>query len=125
MTTFTPHQDSALKTVADWLKAKPGKKGTPPVFRLFGYAGTGKTTLARHIAEGIDGDVVFAAYTGKAALVLRSKGCDDARTIHSLIYRPQDVESEVPSFVINEQSPASSASLIIIDECSMVDEDLG
>ena len=46
MTTFTPHQDSALKAVADWLKAKPGRHGTPPVFRLFGYAGTGKTTLA-------------------------------------------------------------------------------
>ena len=45
MTTFTPHQHSALKAVADWLKAKPGKNGTPPVFRLFGYAGTGKTTL--------------------------------------------------------------------------------
>lgn len=45
MTTFTPHQDSALKAVADWLKAKPGRNGTPPVFRLFGYAGTGKTTL--------------------------------------------------------------------------------
>ena len=53
MTTFTPHQDSALKAVADWLKAKPGKNGTPPVFRLFGYAGTGKTTLARHIADGV------------------------------------------------------------------------
>jgi exodeoxyribonuclease-5 len=38
MPTFTPHQDSALKAVADWLKAKPGRNGTPPVFRLFGYA---------------------------------------------------------------------------------------
>ncbi|HWN79069.1 MAG TPA: ATP-binding protein, partial [Bradyrhizobium sp.] len=52
MPTFTPHQDSALKAVAGWLKAKPGKNGTPPIFRLFGYAGTGKTTLARHIADG-------------------------------------------------------------------------
>ena len=51
MPSFTPHQDSALKAVADWLKAKPGSNGTPPVFRLFGYAGTGKTTLARHLAE--------------------------------------------------------------------------
>jgi SpoVK/Ycf46/Vps4 family AAA+-type ATPase len=24
----------------------------PQIFRLFGYAGTGKTTLARHVAEG-------------------------------------------------------------------------
>jgi predicted alpha/beta-fold hydrolase len=64
MPTFTPHQDSALMAVADWLKAKPGKKGTPPIFRLFGYAGTGKTTLARHLAEGVDGEVKFAAFTG-------------------------------------------------------------
>src|SRR6266851_3388759 len=76
MTIFTPHQDSALKAVADWLKAKPGKNGTPPVFRLFRYAGTGKTTLARHIADGVDGEVKFAAFTGKAALVMRNKGCD-------------------------------------------------
>jgi Holliday junction resolvasome RuvABC ATP-dependent DNA helicase subunit len=61
MPIFTPHQDSALKAVADWLKAKHGKNGTPPIFRLFGYAGTGKTTLARHIAEGVDGEVKFAA----------------------------------------------------------------
>src|SRR6476661_10033567 len=66
MTTFTPHQDSALKAVADWLKARPGKNNTPQVFRLFGYAGTGKTTLARHIADGVDGEVKFAAFTGKA-----------------------------------------------------------
>ena len=87
MPQFTPHQDSALKAVADWLKAKPGRNGTPPVFRLFGYAGTGKTTLARHIAEGVNGEVKFAAFTGKAALVMRNKGCDNASTIHSLIYR--------------------------------------
>ena len=70
MTTFTPHQDQALSAVAAWLKAKPGKGSTPPIFRLFGYAGTGKTTLARHIADGVDGAVKFAAFTGKAALVM-------------------------------------------------------
>ena len=47
-------------------RRKPGG-GTPQVFRLFGYAGTGKTTLAKHIAEGVDGKVLFAAFTGKAA----------------------------------------------------------
>ena len=49
MTTFTPHQDAALEAVAGWLKAKPGR-GAAQIFRLFGYAGTGKTTLAKHIA---------------------------------------------------------------------------
>ena len=87
MPVFTPHQDAALKAVAAWLKARPGSRGTPQVFRLFGYAGTGKTTLARHLAEGVDGRVVFGAFTGKAALVMRRKGCADASTIHSMIYR--------------------------------------
>ena len=52
MTEFSPQQDAALKAVADWLKAKPGANGTPQVFRLFGYAGTGKTTLARTHRRG-------------------------------------------------------------------------
>ena len=125
MTTFTPHQDSALKAVADWLKAKPGKNGTPPVFRLFGYAGTGKTTLARHIADGVDGEVKFAAFTGKAALVMRNKGCDNASTIHSLIYRARESGVEQPSFELWDDAPASKAKLIVIDECSMVDAELG
>src|SRR5713101_976022 len=125
MPTFTPHQDSALKAVADWLKAKPGKHGTPPVFRLFGYAGTGKTTLARHIADGVDGEVKFAAFTGKAALVMRNKGCDNASTIHSLIYRARESGVEQPSFELWDDAPASKAKLIVIDECSMVDAELG
>src|ERR1700692_3477042 len=125
MPTFTPHQDSALKAVADWLKAKPGKNGTPPIFRLFGYAGTGKTTLARHIADGVDGEVKFAAFTGKAALVMRNKGCDSASTIHSLIYRARESGVEQPSFELWDDAPASKAKLIVIDECSMVDAELG
>src|SRR6202521_1356655 len=125
MTSFTPHQDSALKAVADWLKAKPGRHGTPQVFRLFGYAGTGKTTLARHIAEDVEGEVKFAAFTGKAALVMRNKGCDNASTIHSLIYRTRESGDEQPSFELWDEAPASKAALIVIDECSMVDAELG
>src|SRR5258708_18130683 len=124
MTIFAPHQDSALKAVADWLKAKPGKNGTPPVFRLFGYAGNGKTTLARHIADAVDGEVKFAAFTGKAALVMRNKGCDNASTIHSLIYRARESGVEQPSFELWDDAPASKAKLIVIDECSMVDAEL-
>ena len=117
---WSPQQDKAMAEVSAWLK-----RGRPQVFRLFGYAGTGKTTLARHLAEHIDGEVCFGAFTGKAALVMRSKGCTDARTIHSLIYRPRDIDSEEPTFELNDESPANGASLIVIDECSMVDEELG
>jgi len=121
MTIWSPAQDQALNSVARWLADKQG----PQVFRLFGYAGTGKSTLARHLAENVDGLVVFAAFTGKAALVMRSKGCVNARTIHSLIYRATGGETEEPSFVLNDDSDAARAKLIVIDECSMVDEELG
>src|SRR5262244_3842794 len=125
MTQFTPHQNEALKLVADWLKSGPGTDGGPQVFRLFGYAGTGKTTLARHIADEADGEVKFAAFTGKAASVMRGKGCRGASTIHGLIYRAREGGEEVPSFYLWDEAPASKAELIIIDECSMVDAELG
>jgi exodeoxyribonuclease-5 len=124
MPVFSPHQDAALNAVADWLKSKPGH-GARQVFRLFGYAGTGKTTLAKHIAEGVDGKVAFAAFTGKAALVMRGKGCDGAGTIHSLIYKARESGEEIPSFDLWDEAPASKAKLIVIDECSMVDAELG
>ena len=127
---FSPQQDEALKAVSRWLN-----EGRKPLFRLFGYAGTGKTTLARYFAEHVDGSVQFAAFTGKAAQVLRSKGATNARTIHSLIYRPRGeeaVEDETtgktsmsPTFSLNRQSPISKAKLVVVDECSMVDEQLG
>ena len=47
---WSPQQDVALTAVARWLQS-----GEPQLFRMFGYAGTGKTTLARHIAEAVDG----------------------------------------------------------------------
>src|SRR5712672_2538695 len=125
MPVFTPHQDAALKAVAAWLKARPGSRGTPQIFRLFGYAGTGKTTLAKHLAEDVDGKVVFAAFTGKAALVMRRKGCAGASTIHSMIYRARESGEETPSFELWDDAPASKAELIVIDECSMVDAELG
>ncbi len=125
MTEFTPHQDDALKAVSNWLKAKPGSNGNPQVFRLFGFAGTGKTTLATHIADDVGGEVKFAAFTGKAASVMRGKGCRGATTIHSLIYRARESGEEVPSFDLWDEAPASKAELIIVDECSMVDAELG
>jgi exodeoxyribonuclease-5 len=122
---FSPHQDAALKAVGQWLKSRPGTGSSPQVFRLFGYAGTGKTTLAKHIARSADGKVMFAAFTGKAALVMRSKGCFGASTIHRLIYKPPETSVEKPRFELWDSGPATKAGLIVIDECSMVDEELG
>src|SRR5262245_3424177 len=121
MPIFTTHQDAALTAASNWLKAARGRAS---IFRLFGYAGTGKTTLAKHLAEGVDGKVLFAAFTGKAACVMRSKGCPGAATIHSLIYKARESGEEMPSFELWGEAPASKARLIVIDECSMVDAEL-
>ena len=83
---WSPQQDAALKHVAAWLE----NPSAPQVLRLDGYAGTGKTTLAVHFAADIAGTVLFAAFTGKAAYVMRQKGCPGAGTIHQLIYHSKE-----------------------------------
>lgn len=117
---WSAQQDTALKAVASWLKDKNG----PQVFRLFGWAGTGKTTLARHLAEDLN-SVHYAAFTGKAASVMRKRGCKGASTIHSLIYTLVSEGEGDPRFALDAESPAADADLIVIDEVSMVDEALG
>lgn len=86
---WSPGQTAVLEQVRRWL-ADPSVGGREPgVFRLFGFAGSGKTTLARHLAADVDGIVRYAAFTGKAALVMHQKGCLGASTIHRLIYLPR------------------------------------
>jgi hypothetical protein len=122
-------QNKAFKSVWRWLN-DPRKK---PIFRMFGFAGTGKTSMAKEIAwvvengEGVPrGLVLFAAYSGKAAAVLRSKGCTSATTIHSLIYKPQiDRDTgQVTGFTRNGESPLRDCALLIVDEVSMVNEEM-
>ncbi|MEQ1901201.1 MAG: AAA family ATPase [Devosia sp.] len=117
MPTWSPQQDAALLAVSNWLKDTSG----PQVFRLFGWAGTGKSTLARYLAEGVR-SVKYAAFTGKAALVMRKKGCRGASTIHSLIYSLVSEKEGEPKFALDPESEALTADLIVIDEVSMVDE---
>lgn len=94
MTLWSPQQDAALIKVKRWLDAPRGT--VPQVMRLEGYAGTGKTTLAREVMEqaGGPGPVRAAAYTGKAASVMARKGLPGASTIHRLIYTPAGNEAE-------------------------------
>lgn len=54
---------------------------------MFGPAGTGKTTIARLVPRKLGvSKYAFGAFSGKAAQVLRSKGCNPAGTLHSMIY---------------------------------------
>ena len=80
---FSDSQMQAINDVVDWYV----NPDSPQVFKLFGYAGTGKTTISKHIADELGYcKILFGAFTGKAALVMRQMGCSGATTIHSLIY---------------------------------------
>ena len=93
----------ALEVFAKWDMSKP--------FILGGYAGTGKTTLIKHMLQ--PGDIV-AAFTNKAVSVLQSKGIP-ALTIHNLLY--QKVCDEPLTFI---KKPSLIANRIFIDESSML-----
>jgi ATP-dependent exoDNAse (exonuclease V) alpha subunit len=82
---LSDEQAAAVAKVKAWFE--DDLFGREP-FRLFGPAGTGKTTLVKHLEQALGADnIVYGAYTGKAAHVLRSKGIP-AVTIHSAIYTP-------------------------------------
>lgn len=85
---WPPQQDAALKKASHWFKHLSREQ---QIFRLFGYAGTLKTTLATHLDQDLTGgQSQFMTFTGKAASVLQSKGCANADTIHSQIYNAKD-----------------------------------
>lgn len=85
---LSPQQQTALEAITSWWNR--GEPATQ-VFRLFGFAGTGKTTIARRLGALLgDPELHYCAFTGKAASVLRAKGCEPATTIHSLIYQPAE-----------------------------------
>lgn len=127
---WSPSQVEAIDDVARWMRDPSDQ-----IYRLFGAAGTGKSTLVQRLVEGSGQRWLYAAFTGKAALVMRQKGCVGAQTIHSLIYRPSGEARprsegdppgrDAPSFNLWADSPLRFASGVVIDECSMVDEDMG
>jgi exodeoxyribonuclease V len=88
MTQLAAQQLAGIDKIKAWYQAGLEAGWWPP-FRLFGYAGTGKTTMAKEIplALGLR-NVVYGTYTGKAAHVLRLKGAGPVSTIHSAIYMP-------------------------------------
>lgn len=91
-TTLTGQQQAGIERIRQWHHDQAQGFGAD-AFRLFGPAGTGKTTMAREIpaALGIS-EVRYGTFTGKAAHVLRGKGAAPVSTIHSGIYFPTTSE---------------------------------
>ena len=73
-------QIEAKNLLAEWVM------GGDPLFKLGGFAGSGKTTLVASLAKtGMFGKCAMLAPTNKAAEVLRRKRID-ATTCHSFLY---------------------------------------
>lgn len=101
------------------------------VFILRGYAGTGKTTMVKVIADYIkqSRQLAMMAPTGRAARVLATKTGHKAVTIHKAIYakahiEPKKVKDIAESeykfvFPINESENGGNI-VAIVDEASMV-----
>ena len=94
-----------------------------PLFFLAGSAGTGKSTCASTAVEmmGLTKyQVIYVTPTGKAATVLRQKGCI-ANTIHSTFYHVMsDTLTGKIRFARKKKIANGVIKLIIIDEFSMV-----
>lgn len=113
-------QKQAESAITTWY----GERDTLPMFRLGGFAGTGKTTLIRHLLKsGNFGAIACCAFTGKAADVLTKKGVP-ASTIHSLIYNcDEDPHTKEIQFTLKTPEQLD-LDLIIVDEASMISSDL-
>lgn len=94
---------------------------------IAGYAGTGKSTLVKYIVAALDldeqNDVCYVAYTGKAAKVLKDKGCPNAMTTHRLLY--QSVPRNDGTFYHKIKRPLEHHyKLIVVDEISMLPKEM-
>ena len=93
---------------------------------ISGYAGTGKSTLVKFIISALGlqpEDVAYVTFTGKAASVLRQKGCPNAMTAHKLLYYSKRLPNG--KFVFSPRKVLEgNYSLIVVDEISMLPVDL-
>lgn len=105
---------------------------TGPLITLGGYAGTGKTTVTARVVHSLRergfNNIAFCCFTGKASSVLRQKlvtanalQTSPCGTIHSLIY---DTEIKPGGRFIHHRKAALKYDLIVLDEASMVNEDI-
>lgn len=131
---LTPDQSAAYDRIIEWMRA-----ANKQCLTLGGYAGTGKTTLIAHLRKRMPRSqrfkkwtVAFCCYTGKASNVLRQKleeqnalrRGDSCSTIHSLIYKAVlDDKGNAIAWTRRHESELSH-DLIIVDEASMVNEDI-
>ena len=116
--TLTEEQLTAVNRITDFI-AKPNAERQ---FKIGGYAGTGKTTLIKHLLKHSGKRCLVCAFTGKAVHVLNKKGVP-AATIHSSIYNTEVNRDGTYTFYRRDRIEGNP-DIIIVDEASMVSTDL-
>lgn len=125
MMELTNQQNKVFKQIKAFLNSDAS------VFILRGYAGTGKTTMVKVIADYIEQtrQLAMMAPTGRAARVLAMKTGHTATTIHKAIYskahvEPKKVKNIAESefkFVFSINNSENGGNIVaIVDEASMV-----
>lgn len=115
---LTNKQQEGLKIALQ--RHRDGEKYTV----ISGYAGTGKSTLVRFIIEALDVEeskVCYAAFTGKAAEVLRKKGNRNVCTLHKLLY---DHFPRPAGGFFRKPKPKIDYDVVVVDEVSMAPKTL-
>ena len=122
---LTSQQQQVFDSIKEFMN------GDASVFILRGYAGTGKTTMVKVIADylSLERYVALMAPTGRAARVLAAKTGREACTIHKAIYEKacivskdvKDIAESEFKFVFPIHEDEHEGKLVaIVDESSMV-----
>ena len=100
---------------------------------LIGPAGTGKTTLLSVLCQHSDvssGSILLLAPTGKARVrmedVARQAGTTNfqARTLAQHLSKSGRYDGRIQRYLLNDEPPEKVARTVIVDECSMLTEDM-
>ncbi len=123
---LTPDQAQALSDIE--AAYEPGTS-----YLLTGHAGTGKTYLMQRLTKSMLANkrqVILSAPTHKAVTVLARKLAEAkiegvaCRTIHSVLSLKAKPQTDRLVFQRERGAEPVTADVVVIDECSMVDQDL-
>ena len=101
-------------------------KNREPYTVIAGAAGCGKTTLVKFIIDALnipEDQVVYIAYTGRASLILRRKGCENSITAHKLLYHAKEKPDGTYEFKPKKYLE-HDYKIIVLDECSMLPQEM-
>ena len=118
---LSDEQEAAFAAMVDFYENRRGFS-----FVLHGLAGTGKTTVLSKLAHRFP-NAMLCTLTGKAASILRLKTELDATTIHAAFYRLKEKIKDKKGrdkLIFGEQHQQGDleGGLLLLDECSMVNE---